>query len=97
MQRALPPQTEACGMPFSRNASRTVAPGKWDSRGGLQKIEKGIFERRVPRLAVGSKADLKHIRRWMEKSSICSLSRDGEFGRRIGCCMVMRPVAAIDR
>jgi hypothetical protein len=55
VQRALPPQTEACGMPFSRNASRTVAPGKWDSRGGLQKIEKGIFERRVPRLAVGSK------------------------------------------
>src|ERR1700730_15116538 len=28
-------------MPFSRNASRIVAPGKWDSRGGLQKIEKG--------------------------------------------------------
>jgi hypothetical protein len=54
---------------------------------------------RTPRAAARRwlKADLKHIRRWMEKSSICSLSRDGEFGRRIDCCMVMRPVAAIDR
>jgi hypothetical protein len=77
---------------FEHRRSRQVG-----QQGRSTKDRKGIFERRVPRLAVGSKADLKHIRRWMEKSSICSLSRDGEFGRRIGCCMVMRPVAAIDR
>ena len=28
VQRALPPHTEACGMPFSRRVSSTVAPGR---------------------------------------------------------------------
>ena len=28
VQRALPPHTEACGMPFSRKVSSTVAPGR---------------------------------------------------------------------
>ena len=45
VQRALPPQTEAWGMPFSRNVSSTVAPGnmgtvrplEWVSRGGRRR------------------------------------------------------------
>ena len=36
VQRALPPQTEAWGMPFSRNVSSTVAPG---SMGTVRPLE----------------------------------------------------------